>query len=78
MFAKPAAVGAAILLAAALSASPLSSQVVTGTPGSPHGTTTISGMRLPPPDFRFGGVIQQAAPQSTTWWAPRVVPPQTD
>ncbi len=54
---------------------PASAQVVTGTPGSPHATTTISGKRLPAPDPKFGGVIEQTAPQSTPWWAPRIVPP---
>ena len=53
----------------------MSAQVVTGTPGSPHATTTISGKRLPAPDPKFGGVIKQTAPQSTPWWAPRIVPP---
>ena len=33
--------------------------------------TTISGKRLPAPDPKFGGVINQTAPQSTPWWAPR-------
>ncbi len=28
-----------------------------GEPGSPSGTTTISGKQLPPPDPKFGGVI---------------------
>ncbi len=74
----PAARLAARLLptfALVLLAVPASAQVVTGTPGSPHATTTISGKRLPPPDPKFGGVIKQTAPQSTPWWAPTVVPP---
>jgi arylsulfatase A-like enzyme len=51
-------------------------QQVTGTPGSPDATTTISGKQLPPPDPKFGGVIKQDALSSKYWWAPRVVPPR--
>ena len=69
-----AAVG--LILLATLSAIQLAAQEVTGTPGSPHATTTISGKRLPPSDPKFGGVIKETAPQSTPWWAPRVVPPK--
>jgi len=38
-------------------ASSVSAQKVTGEPGSSSATTTISGKQLPPPDPRFGGVI---------------------
>ena len=31
-------------------------QQVTGTPGSPGATTSVSGKQLPPPDPAFGGV----------------------
>jgi arylsulfatase A-like enzyme len=48
----------------------------TGVPGSPSATTTISGKQLPPPDPKFGGVIEDDAFQSKAWWAPRVVPPK--
>ncbi len=48
----------------------------TGTPGSPAATTTISGKQLPPPDPKFGGVIKETAPESKSWWPPRVVPPK--
>jgi len=48
----------------------------TGEPGSPSATTTISGKQLPPPDPKFGGVINENAAQSKAWWAPRVVPPK--
>ena len=51
-------------------------QQVTGTPGSPSATTTISGKQLPAPDPEFGGVIKQEALQSKPWWAPRIVPPK--
>jgi len=49
---------------------------VTGVPGSPNATTTISGKQLPPPDPKFGGVIQERASESKAWWPPRVVPPK--
>lgn len=47
---------------------------VTGTPGSPSATTTISGKQLPAPDPKFGGVIKEDARTSKAWWAPRIVP----
>src|SRR5438552_1000116 len=49
---------------------------VTGTPGTPGATTTISGKQLPAPDPKFGGVIKNDALQSKAWWAPRIVPPK--
>ena len=51
-------------------------QQVTGVPGSPDATTTISGKQLPPPDPKFGGVIKEKASESKAWWPPRVVPPK--
>ena len=51
-------------------------QQITGVPGSPSATTTISGKQLPPPDPKFGGVIKERATESKPWWAPRVVPPK--
>ncbi len=51
-------------------------QQVTGVPGSPTATTTIDGTQLPPPDPKFGGVIDLSAADSKPWWAPRVVPPK--
>jgi arylsulfatase len=51
-------------------------QQITGKPGSPDATTTISGKQLPPPDPTFGGVINETAKESTPWWPPRVVPPK--
>ncbi len=65
----------AALLVAAL-AVPGMAQQVTGTPGSPDATTTVSGKQLPPPDPKFGGVIKGNASQSKAWWPPRVVPPK--
>ena len=60
----------------ALSCFSVSAQQVTGVPGSPSATTTITGKQLPPPDPKFGGVIKEKATESTAWWAPRVVPPK--
>ncbi len=51
-------------------------QEITGVPGSPSATTTISGKQLPPPDPKFGGVIKEKASDSKAWWTPRVVPPK--
>ena len=67
-------VGCALL---ALTAVTAHAQQVTGTPGSPSGTTTIDGKQLPPPNPKFGGVIKDDALQSKPWWAPRVVPPES-
>ncbi|MGY4417585.1 arylsulfatase A-like enzyme [Bradyrhizobium sp. JR6.1] len=50
-------------------------QQVTGTPGSPSATSTITGQQLPPPDPKFGGTIKDDALQSKPWWPPRVTPP---
>ncbi len=78
------ALAACLVLGSALAANPGAAapaaggavaQVI-GVLGSPSATTTISGEQLPPPDPKFGGVIEQGALQSQPWWAPRVVPPQ--
>ena len=66
---------AASLVAGATVPSVLAQQV-TGVPGSPGATTTISGKQLPPPAPPFGGVIKEKASDSKAWWAPRVVPPK--
>jgi len=55
---------------------PVTAQEITGKPGSPGATTTLSGKQLPPPDPKFGGVIKGRASESTPWWPPRVVPPK--
>jgi arylsulfatase A-like enzyme len=65
-----------ILTAIAFIAWPAMAQKITGTPGSPGATTTISGKQLPSPDPKFGGVIKEGALQSKYWWPPRVVPPK--
>jgi len=49
---------------------------ITGVPGSPSATTTLSGKQLPPPDPSFNGVIGETASESKAWWSPRVVPPK--
>jgi arylsulfatase A-like enzyme len=68
---------ALFLLVASLSIAGHATAVqVTGVPGSPGATTTISGKQLPPPDPKFEGVIREKATESKAWWAPRVVPPK--
>lgn len=54
---------------------PAIAQQTTGTPRSPGATTTIDGKQLPPPDPKFGGVIEDDALRSKPWWPPRIVPP---
>ena len=51
-------------------------QETTVFPGSPGATTTIGGKQFPPPDPKFGGVINEKASESTPWWPPRMVPPK--
>jgi hypothetical protein len=51
-------------------------QQITGTPGSPSATTTISGEQLPAAPGKFGGVIKESAKDSKPWWPPRIVPPK--
>jgi arylsulfatase A-like enzyme len=63
-------------LALAIFSTPVDAQQVTGEPGTPTATTTIGGNQLPPPDPKFGGVIEERASDSKSWWAPRVVPPK--
>src|SRR5277367_883769 len=48
----------------------------TATPGSPSATVTIDGKQLPPPPMKFGGVIQEDAKNSKSYWPARVVPPK--
>ncbi len=64
--------GAAFLLATAS----CFAQTISGVPGSPSSSVNISGKKLPPPDPKFGGVINETALNSKAWWAPRVVPPK--
>ena len=48
-------------LLAGTALSPVDAQEITGVPGSPDATTTIDGKQLPPPDPKFGGVIEEKA-----------------
>ena len=43
-------------------------QQINGTPGSPDATVTIDGKQLPPPDMKFGGVINETAKDSKPYW----------
>jgi arylsulfatase len=45
----------ALVAAVLVAALPATAQQITGVPGSPSATTTISGKQLPPPDPKFGG-----------------------
>jgi arylsulfatase len=65
--------GAALLLALAITAH---AQQTTGVPGSPSATTTIGGSQLPPLPQKFEGKIERNAAQSTPYWPARVVPPK--
>ena len=69
-------VALSVFIAIVATAAQATAQQITGTPGSPGATTTISGKQLPPPDPKFGGVIKEKASESKAWWAPRVVPPK--
>src|SRR5512141_1790537 len=68
--------GLSVVALLSVIAMPSFAQQITGTPGSPSATTSLSGKQLPPPDPKFGGVIKDGALQSKPWWAPRVVPPK--
>src|SRR5450755_3226632 len=64
------------LLVGAALAPEATAQQITGTPGSPSATTTIDGKQLPSPPPQFGGVINESAKDSKSWWPPRIVPPK--
>lgn len=55
---------------------PARAQQITGVPGSPRATETISGEQLPPPPPKFRGKIERNAAQSKPYWLPRVEPPK--
>src|SRR5262249_32192362 len=67
---------AALSVTFGLTTAPAFAQQISGTPGSPDATTTISGKQLPPADPTVGGVMKETAKESTPWWPPRVVPPK--
>jgi arylsulfatase A-like enzyme len=52
------------------------SQETPAMPGSPSATVTIDGKQLPPPPMKFGGVIQEDAKNSKSYWPAQVVPPK--
>jgi arylsulfatase A-like enzyme len=64
------------LLAATFAVAAAAAEQVTGELGAPTSTVTIDGKQIPPPPLKFGGVIKEAATESTPWWPPRVVPPK--
>ena len=66
----------AVAVAVVLATLPAMAQQVTGVLGSPGATTTLDGKQLPPPDPKFGGLINERASESKAWWAPRIVPPK--
>jgi arylsulfatase A-like enzyme len=53
----------------------MADQKVNGVLGSPSATMSLEGKQLPPLPLEYGGVIKNAATDSTPWWSPRVVPP---
>ena len=65
-----------MVMAAAVAGQPAVAQQVSGEPGAPNATITLSGEQLPPPVPKFGGVIKHDALNSKPWWPPRVVPPK--
>ena len=67
---------AAAVLAAVLVPAPVSGQAGAVKPGSPAYTAPVSSNTLPPPDPKFGGVINRTAAESKPWWPPRTVPPK--
>ena len=72
------AIIATLLLTSAMSVPVLAQQAqpTTPPPGSPAATITIPGDQLPPPPQKFGGKIEELAPQSRPYWPARVVPPK--
>jgi arylsulfatase len=59
-----------------LAITPALAQNITGVPGSPSATTTITGEQLPAPPQKFGGKIEREATQSKPYWLARIVPPK--
>src|SRR5271154_4994021 len=67
---------AATVATALFVALPAPAQQVSGVPGSPSATTTVSPKQLPAPPAPFGGVIKETLQGSKVWWPPRIVPPK--
>jgi hypothetical protein len=62
----PSALGFLIFLMAGTPS--VQAQQTNGEPGSPSSSTTLDGKQLPPPPSKSGGVIKEAATDSTPWW----------
>ncbi len=58
------------------SAGPVVAQQITGVPGSPSATATISGEQIPAPPFQFEGKIERTTEGSRPYWPPRIQPPK--
>ena len=51
-------------------------QQITGVPGSPSATISISGDQLPTPPQKFGGKIERTTAGSKPYWPARIEPPK--
>jgi arylsulfatase A-like enzyme len=67
--------GLAVATTIVLVAGPGLAQRVTGVPGSPSATTTITGDQIPAPPQKFGGRIERDATKSKPYWPARIMPP---
>ena len=63
------------VVAAFFGAMDVGAQQVTGVPGSPSATTSISGEQLPAPPVKFGGKVERTTAGSKPYWPARIVPP---
>ncbi len=54
----------------------VAAQQITGVPGSPSATATISGEQIPAPPFQFEGKIERTTEGSRPYWPPRIQPPK--
>jgi arylsulfatase len=68
--------GLAVCLLFPLAAMTAHAQQITGVPGSPSATITISGEQIPTPPQKFRGKIERNATQSKPYWPSRIVPPK--
>ena len=65
-----------LLTLSILAAGSAHGQQITGTPGSPSATITVTGDQLPSPPQKFGGKIERNAAQSKPYWPARIEPPK--
>ena len=49
---------------------------ITGEPGSPSATVTLTGEQIPPPPQKFEGKIERIAQDSKPYWPARIEPPE--